>query len=207
LKFSKQNIIYILLGIGILISLSLWILSERDNQAYEQYLSEELVNQIVHISSTPPYALSIIQDVLEKGEITKAQAGELESSFYYIAFDTQDISEMDMYLGRLGNYNYAEVISINNEYHKFFMFLNRDMESNQIALRTEQLEKLQLIKHLMKNYSKVVKDTLKFTGKAYSKGQPSDFFDYYREQGIKDGYWVELLRGYAKVTDSSYRIN
>lgn len=208
MKISRHNIIYLFLGLGFLIFLTLYILSEKDNQAYERYLSGELVNQIVHISSAPPYALSIIQEVLETGEITKAQAGELESSFSYLAFDTQDISEMYMYLGRSRNYSDDEVVSINNEYRKFFMFLSGDMKSNQTALTPEQMEKIKLMKGLMQNYNKVVEDTLMYTtGEAEEKGQPSEFFDYYREQGIKDDYWIDLLKGYVEVTDSSYRIN
>jgi hypothetical protein len=207
LKITRQTVIFIVLGIGIIIFLTLWIQSERDNKAYERYLSGELVNQIVHISSAPSYALSIIHDVLEKGKISKAQAEELESSFYYLAFDTQDISEMDMYLSRLGSYSHNEVVSINNEYRKFLMYLKNDMESNEITLTTEQIEKLQLIEQLMQKYKKVVDDNLMFTGEAKDKGQPSKFFDYYREQGIKSDYWVDLLKGYEKVTDSRYRLN
>ncbi len=113
-----------------------------------------------------------------------------------------------MYLGRLGDYSDDEVVSINNEYRKFFMFLSRDMESNQTSLTPEQMKKIKLMKGLMQNYNKIVEDTLIYTiGRAEEKGQPSEFFDYYREQGIKDDYWVDLLKGYVKVTDSSYRLN
>ncbi len=207
MNLGKNIIIPFTLGIGMIIFLTLWILSERDNQSYERYLSEELVNQVVQISSAPPYALSILQDVIEKGEITQVQAGELESNFYYLAFVTQDISQMDIYLNRLGDYNHNQIVSINNDYREFFMFLKRDMESNEAALTTEQLEELQLMERLMQHYSKVVEDTLMFTGDGDTNGQPSEFFDYYSEQGIKDDYWVDLLKGYERVTDFSYSIN
>ncbi|MCT2536237.1 hypothetical protein NC661_13620 [Aquibacillus koreensis] len=207
MKIKRQAVIFTVLGLGIITFLALWVSSERDNREYERYLSGELVNQIVPISSAPPYALSIIQDVLEKGEITKAQAAELENSFYYLAFDTQDITEMDMYLGRLGNYNDDEIVTINDEYRKFFMFLKDEMESNEVELTPEQLKEIEQMERLMQNYSKVVEDTLMFTGEAKVSGQPSKFFDYYLELGIQDDYWVELLKGYEKVTDSSYRLN
>ncbi|WP_223701748.1 hypothetical protein [Sutcliffiella deserti] len=52
------------------------------------------------------------------------------------------------------------------------MFLIEDMESNEIALTTDQIEKLKIMERLMHNYSKVVEDSLMFTGNSSQTGQP-----------------------------------
>ncbi|MGM8214410.1 hypothetical protein ACLIA0_02440 [Bacillaceae bacterium W0354] len=204
----KQYIIYGLLGAGVLFFFTLWVLAEKDKNAYEKYLSGELVNQIVHISSAPPYALSILEEVIDNGKITRVQAGELERSFYDLTFDTQKIGNMNLYLGRIENYSDDEVVSVNNGYRKFFMFLKQDMENDEIlTLTNEQIVKLKKMRNLMQEYSEVVESSLKYTGEGNQSGQPSEFFDYYRDKGITDDYWVNLLKGYEKVTDFSYRLN
>ncbi|MFD2444749.1 hypothetical protein ACFSO7_12310 [Bacillus sp. CGMCC 1.16607] len=205
MKLIRQNIIYILLGLGMLFFFTLWVFSERDNKTYEQYLSDELVNKIVHITGAPQYAIGIIQDVLSSGEITNSQAEELQISFHDIAFDTQEINQMDNYFNRLENYSQNQVISINNDYSDFFMKLN--VESDKVKLSKDQLEKIKKMESLLQKYNDVVNETLLYTNKSGEKGQTSAFWDYYREQGFKDDYWVDLLKGYGKVTDFSYRIN
>jgi hypothetical protein len=204
---KKNYVIYALLGATALTLLTLWVLSEKEKKAYERYLSGELVNQIVHISSAPPYALSILEEVIDTGKITKVQAGELERCFYDLTFDTQEIGSMDLYLGRLKDYSDNEIISINNGYRKFFMFLKDDIENTELELTNEQLETVKKIRSLMQEYSTVAEASLKYTGEDDQNGQPSKFFDYYREKGINDDYWVTLLKGYEDVTHDKYRIN
>ncbi|WP_164669672.1 hypothetical protein [Virgibacillus doumboii] len=207
MKLKQQKVIYVILGIGFLVFFTLWILTEKENDTYENYLSDELVDKIAHISSYSNYNLGILEEVLKSGKITSSQAGELEQGFYHIAFDTQDISYMGNSIGRLQNYNEDIVLSVNKDYRHFFDEL--DFEYDEIKLTDEQITSLEKMEKLMKKYSMVVNETLKFTTKEESKeqpGQPQDFFDYYQKKGITDDYWIDLLKGYEKVTDESFSL-
>jgi hypothetical protein len=188
-----------------LLLFTLWVYSERENKAYEQYLSDEIVNKIVPIAGAPQYALWIIQDVLDTGVITSSQAGELQFSFHDISTNTQDISQSDSYFNRLEGYSQNKIVSINSDYSDFFMKLY--VAKDNVKLSKNQLEKIKKMKRLLQKYNVVVEETLLFVNKSGDKGQTSEFWDYYREQGFKDDYWVDLLKGYEKVTDFSYRIN
>ncbi|MGD6831087.1 hypothetical protein ACQCT5_02915 [Sutcliffiella halmapala] len=204
MKANKPNIIYIVLGVGLLIFLTLWVLSEKKNDAYEKFLSDGLVDQMVRISSLPNYNLGILQDIFESGKISNSQADELEQGFNNLAFDIQDVSYMGNSIGRL-QFSSDVVVSVNNDYSEFFLKL--DFENEEIQLTEEQIFILEKMIKLMKKYKAAVNETLKSTPKEADKGLPLDFFDIYEEKGIADDYWIDLLQKYESETDVSFRLN
>lgn len=188
----------------ILIFVILFIFSEKENKVYEKYLSEELVGQIGRISHSSLYNLGILQDVIASGILTKAQAVELRFAFRDIAFETQDVSEMGDNTGLLQNYSHNNVVSINNEYHLFF--INLEMDSDEIELTDKQITVIKKMGKLMQAYRNVVKNTLEKTGDIGEKGVPNEFKELYHHKGITDDYWKNVLKEYERVTDLSYRL-
>lgn len=204
---KKQYIVYVLLAVGLVFSLFMWTLTEKEKKAYERFLSDQLVNQVVLISQSPLYNLGILQEVIESGKLTRAQAGELELGFRDIAFETQDVVYMAHYIGRLENYSDDSIVSVNADYMRYFNKLKLNMECDEIELTDEHIEVLEKMEKLMQKYHDVNKDIFVVTEQVGTKGVPEEFWNIYREKGISDDYWIKLLKEYEKVTDNRYRLN
>ena len=205
---KKQHKIYAILGISLLITLFFWGHSAQENRAYEKYLSEQLVRQIANISQSAMYNFEILQDVIERGKLTKAQAGELQLGFRDIAFEFQDVIRMGNDIGRLRlqDFHQVGVVQINAAYYQYFLKLN--MDSDEMELTEEQISILKTMEMLMKEYNNVVKETLVISWEVGVKGVPSDFRELYgTEKGIDDDYWVKLVKGFERVTDIRYTID
>ncbi|WP_088072799.1 hypothetical protein [Gottfriedia luciferensis] len=65
---------------------------------------------------------------------------------------------------------------------------------------------MKTMEKLLKAYEKVVNETLEISGSVGEKGVPEEFWTLYSEKGISDDDWIKLLKGYERVTNSSYRI-
>ncbi|MBS4174350.1 hypothetical protein [Bacillus sp. FJAT-49736] len=182
----------------------LYIHSESERKSYERFLSDKLANEIAVISQYPLYSLGLLQEVLKSGEITQGQLAELQIAFRDIAMQTQEVREMGVSNGRLSNERDNNVISINNNYSLFFVKINNEKEK--IQLSNDQIESLRKMEDLMKEYNKIVKDTMPVRKEIGVKGVPDKFMIYYREKGITDDYRIKLIDGLKSVTDSSYRI-
>lgn len=201
----KKQYIPIFLAIGLLVFAALFIFSEKENKAYEKYLSDELVGEIGRISHSALYNLDVLKDVIDSEKITKAQAGELETGFRDITLGTQEVSEMGEKIGKLTNYKHNEILRINMNYAYFFMRL--EMEGHELKLTNEQIQQITRMKKLMQEYREVVKSTLENTGEMGTKGVPDEFSELYRKKGVTDDYWIEFLKGYEQVTDFSYQLD
>ncbi|MBB6452516.1 hypothetical protein HNQ94_000961 [Salirhabdus euzebyi] len=204
MKKNKQIKLNVLLAAAFLIFFTLWILSEKDKKLYESYLSNELVKKIVLISDTPSYNLSILQNVLKTGTLEKVQAEELEMGFRVIAFETQAVTEIGRNVERLKDFKNDQVVSINADYAYFFMRSDTDEDGKKLT--EEQISEIRKMEELMIAYSKVVNDTLKYTGEAETKGHSAKFSEFYLEKGITDDYWVDLLKAYEQVTTLNHRL-
>ncbi|WP_078381912.1 hypothetical protein [Sutcliffiella halmapala] len=201
---KRHYLIYTILGLSLLTFLVLFSISEKQKRSYEEYLSSELSSQIADISQATLYNLGTLKDVIEEGRLTEASAGELEYCFHDIAYVTQDVSGMGLQLGILKE-SLDEVVSINADYAEFFMKLKFD--GDEIVLTEEQISTLKMMEKLMQEYVKVVKETLLYTGEIGENYVLSGFSDYYTaEKGITDDYWIKLLKGFQRVTNSSYSL-
>ncbi|WP_102027818.1 hypothetical protein [Salirhabdus sp. Marseille-P4669] len=206
MQMKQFNLVSLLLSVCLVVCLTLWILSEYKNNAYEKYLSSEIVNQIVGITSSTSYSLGILEDVLKSGMLTIAQKDELALNFSEIVFDIQDVANFAQYIGELKDFNYNKITIVNSDYYHYFMNLEIPFDRDRIRLSTEQIEDMTKMKNQMKEYIEVIEDTLHFTAEVGTRGQSNQFFDYYAEEGITDNYWVDLLKGYEASTKWSNRI-
>ncbi|QPC45610.1 hypothetical protein [Mangrovibacillus cuniculi] len=197
---KKQLVIYTLLSTSLIALFTLWLITSKEKDLYEEYLSGELVNQIVRISVAPSSNLSILEDVLTAGTITRTQAEQLQMNFSYLTFEIQDVIHMAISIQRTKDTS-NNVTSINSDYVLFFIQL--DFQEDEIQLSEEQLASLKIMNNLMGKYTKVVGEKLKFVSIDDTKGRSGHFFDYYREKGLEDDYWLELLNGFEKVTEET----
>jgi hypothetical protein len=202
MKRVKPYIIYTILAVGLFIFFALWIFSENEKKAYEDYLSDVLMDKINQIVSAPSNNLLLFQEVVDSKKITKVLADELQRGFSLIAFNTQDVSHMAVMFGRLKDYSDDTIVAINSEYQRFFLKL--PLEQGEVYLNVEQMAFIEKMKDLMYEYEQVVKAvSLKHTNKETFKGQTNDYYDEFE---IDDDYWKSILIGFDEVTDMSYRL-
>ncbi len=80
------------------------------------------------------------------------------------------------------------------------------MDSDEIELTDKQITGIKKMERLMQAYRNVIKNTLEKTGDIGEKGVPDEFKKLYRQKGITDDYWKNILKEYERVTDLSYRL-
>jgi hypothetical protein len=143
------------------------------NTKYEKYLSNQIANQVVHISQSALYNLGVIQEILESNKLTKANAEELEIGFKDMVMGVQSLSELGKELDRLKDFNYNLIVDINSEYATYVIELIN--QNNEIILNDAQVSNFAKMGELMHGYQKIIEKTLDVSGEVGEKGVSSEY--------------------------------
>jgi hypothetical protein len=195
----KQYWVNAILCVGLIVFCILWVTSEDRKSTYEDYLSSVIADKVAIVSNYPSYSSSIVVKILADEEVTKSQATELVETFWELYREIQDLEGFAIRLGEIEKdevtNNYQAVIY---EYYSYMVNL-QSMDADSIAITNKQKDDLEKMHEQLNTYSKVVKEQIKFTS---DEKDPSPlFYQYYRELGINDDYWIKLLTNLEQVSD------
>lgn len=199
---KKEKIVLLMMGFSLLFSLILYGYTKKENKVYEEYFSELIATKIVNITEYSFFNRDTLNKITDEKKITKQDAEQLTVGFQSIAVNTQDIGQLGFKMDAFSDFNTSNIAKINMDYSEHFLKL--EFSSNESKdLTDEELVQLLKMKEFMEIYTNILDEH--FNVISYNGTQSDILFNYYAyEKGIKDGYWVELLRELENVTDNSY---
>lgn len=174
-------------------------------QLYEKFLSQQLANQISPLVSAIRENHALLDEIYNRGTITRVEATTIGGNFSIITFEAQDILYMGHRIKRIDNHVSNQIASTNHNYARFFQydlpFEKEELEPEQIHLNPNQLEQIKEIKAVVDQYEQIVRDHIKHLGTEL-RGMPTAYWDEYMSNGIKKKDWVNLITQMERVTPS-----
>lgn len=155
------------------------------NKTYERYLSERLMNDILHMSMSISYNQQLLDEMLESKTMSIEQADYLEKNSYSLIRRLEDYQDLARRLNRYDNSNeatkpYLTLISvIKNK----ILELDRS-DINEIELNDEFLDNVRSFYEINAHYLQIFEDN-----ETRIDLSSKDL----RRNGVNKRFWVDLL--------------
>lgn len=204
---SNISKVMLLLIISVTFSSVFTIIQYRENINYEKYISFNIKSSIVQISSNLQ-KLSvgdqdndpILESVIKKRMLSSDQIHSISKLFLQISQDIRNLDDINKYINENSIDNEPTITFMMNLYH---IFDNLSYQQNDIKLTDKEIEFIDNLNQIIKEFSNIYKDIPIRSNSEYSYTR---YYEEFWDTAVNDQFWTDILVAMEELSNEHYDI-